>query len=322
MGIGRLIIGAGSLCAVAAAGEYALANYFFHRTMVRSNAKRERTQDMAGTDWNAYIPDIRAAKEWLSKKPQEDVYITSTDGLKLHATYFPCEGSKRAVVCFHGYTSEGLNDFSSIAKFYMEHQYNLLIVDERSHGKSEGTYIGFGCLDRHDAKKWMEYAVDRIGEDCELILHGISMGAATVLMSTGLKLPTQVKGAISDCAFTSAWDVFSSVLKTMYHLPPFPLMNIADKMNRQKAGYGLDECNAKREVAKAQIPILFIHGDADTFVPCSMVYELYEACKAQKQLLIIEGASHAEAYYKDTVKYEDAVRKFVDNVFLGEEAKL
>lgn len=319
MGIGRLMIGAGSLCAAAAAGEYAIANYFFYRTMVRSNAKRERTQDMAGTDWDAYIPGIRAAKEWLKEKPQEDVYITSADGLKLHATYFPCEGSKRAVVCFHGYTSEGLNDFSSIAKFYKEHNYNLLIVDERSHGKSEGTYIGFGCLDRHDAKKWMEYAISRIGEDCELILHGISMGAATVLMSTGLKLPRQVKAAISDCAFTSAWEVFSSVLKTMYHLPPFPLMNIADKMAKRKAGYGLDECNAKREVAKADIPILFIHGDADTFVPCSMVYELHAACTSKKELLVIEGASHAEAYYKDMVKYEESIRKFIENIFGGEE---
>lgn len=97
-----------------------------------------------------------------------------------------------------------------------------MAVDERAHGKSEGTYIGFGCLDRNDAKQWMEYMVERLGEDCELMLHGISMGAATVLMSTGLNLPKQVRAAVSDCAFTSAWEVFSHVLRSMYHMPAFP----------------------------------------------------------------------------------------------------
>ena len=133
-------------------------------------------------------------------------------------------------MCFHGYTSEGLNDYTSIAKFYLNQGFSLMVVDERAHGKSEGTYIGFGCLDRYDALQWMEYVVERLGEDCELMLHGISMGAATVLMSTGLELPEQVKAAVSDCAFTSAWEVFSHVLRSMYHMPAFPVMQIADRM--------------------------------------------------------------------------------------------
>lgn len=303
------------LTAVAAATEYGIASYFFHRTLIRSNAKRERTQDMAGTDWDAYIPGIRASKDWLAVKPHEDIYIRSKDGLKLHGTYFPCPGSKRAVLCFHGYTSEGLNDFSSIAKFYREKGFHLFIVDERAHGKSEGTYIGFGCLDRHDARRWMDAVVERLGTDCEILLHGISMGGATVLMSTGLSLPPQVKAAVSDCAFTSAWEVFSSVLKNMYHLPAFPIMQIANRMAKKKAGYSLDECNAREEVKKAAIPILFIHGDADTFVPCSMVYELYEACRSSKKLLIIKGASHAECYYKEPQDYEASVNTLIETAF-------
>ena len=308
MGIKRWVLG---LAAAGAAGDYGAAYYFFHRTVVRGKAKRERTQKMAGTDWDAYIPGIRKAKEWLAGQPQEDVYIKSQDGLRLHGTFFECPGSKRAVVCFHGYTSEGLNDYTAIARFYLERGFNLMVVDERAHGKSEGTYIGFGCLDRYDARLWMEYTVERLGEDCELLLHGISMGAATVLMSTGLKLPPQVKGAVSDCAFTSAMEVFTHVLKSMYHIPPFPLMNIADRMAKREAGYGLDECNAREEVKKAGIPILFIHGDGDTFVPCSMVYELYDACVSPKELLVIPGASHAEAYYKDTQSYEHAVDQLI-----------
>lgn len=215
------------------------------------------------------------------------------------------------VICFHGYTSEGLNDYSTLAIFYLNKGYNLLIVDERAHGQSEGKYIGFGCLDRYDAKLWINEMVDKLGEDCKILLHGDSMGGATVLMTTGLELPPQVKAAVSDCAFTSAWEVFSFVLKSMYHLPPFPIMQIANQMVKKKAGYELDECNAKNEVAKAKIPILFMHGDADSFVPCSMVHELYDACKTEKKLVIIEGAGHVESCYRDAELYEGAIESFI-----------
>ena len=304
----KLIAGAALL---GAAGEYAIASYFFNRVMVRANAKRENTQKMSGTNWEEYIPHIRECKAELAECPHEDMYITAEDGLKLHATYFPYEGSKKVVICFHGYTSEGLNDYSTLAIFYRKHQYNLLIVDERAHGRSEGKYIGFGCLDRHDAKLWIQKAIERVGEDCRILLHGDSMGGSTVLMTTGLELPSQVKAAISECAFTSAWEVFSSVLKSSYHLPPFPIMQIANQMVKKNAGYELDECNARGEVAKAKVPILFIHGEEDSFVPCSMVHELYEACQTQKKLVIVKGAGHVESCYKDAVLYEGAIESFI-----------
>lgn len=304
----------GAVLGTVAAGtaiEYAVAHYFFRRTMIRSNAKRDRTQDMSGTDWNNYIPQIHKDKEWLAERGLEDVYISSDDGLRLHGSFVSCGNSKNVVICFHGYTSEGLNDYSSLAKFYYEQGFNLLIVDERAHGKSEGKYIGFGCLDRHDALNWIEYTIKRIGDECNILLQGDSMGASTVLMTTGLELPSQVKAAVSDCAFTSAWDVFSSVLKNMYHIPPFPIMQIANRMVVREAGYGLNECDARKEVAKSHIPILFIHGDSDSFVPCSMVYELYDSCSSPKELLVVKGAGHVEAYYKNPDEYEEAVKKFI-----------
>ncbi len=308
MKAGKWIAGAAIL---GAAGEYAIAKYFFRRTMIRSNAKRERTQKMAGTDWDLYIPGIRAAKEWLNEQPSEEVWVTSKDGLSLYGRFFPCDGSLKTVICFHGYTSEGQNDYSTLARFYLDAGYNLLIVDERAHGRSEGTFIGFGCLDRYDARIWIDYVVDRLGDDCRILLHGDSMGAATVLMTLGLELPEQVRAAVSDCAFTSAWDVFCAVLKNMYHLPAFPIMQIANRMVKKQAGYELDECNAREEVAKTEIPVLFIHGDADTFVPCSMVHELYEACQSEKKLVIIKGAGHVESCYKDPEEYEEAVCSFI-----------
>jgi hypothetical protein len=266
-------MGAGA-AALLAAGEYALARYFLRRTLMRGKADNKRTQKMAGTDWSVYLPFMEENRQWFLSQPHEDVYIQSEDGLKLHGTYFPGKDPKRAVICFHGYTSRGLNDYPSLARFYMGCGLGVLTVDERAHGDSEGTYIGFGCLDRLDAKKWMEYMAGRLGEDCEILLQGISMGAATVDMAVGLELPPQVKGAVSDCAFTSAKEVFTSVLKTTYHMPAFPLMDLSDRMAKKEAGYGLDECNARDEVKKAKIPMLFIHGSKDTFVPCSMVHEL------------------------------------------------
>ena len=147
-----------------------------------------------------------------------------------------------------------------------------------------------------------------------MILHGISMGGATVLMTSGLQLPLQVKGIISDCAFTSAKEVFTHVLHTMIHLPAFPMMQISDFVNRKLAGYGLDECNAAREVRKASVPILFIHGSGDTFVPCRMCDTIYENCASPKQKLIVEGAAHAESYYKDTKAYENAMNEFLGGI--------
>ena len=176
---------------------------------------------MSGTDWSQYFPVMEERREKMMAHPHEDVYVTSQDGLKLHGTFFPREG-KKTVICFHGYTSKGMSDYVGLSGYYLPRGYNLLLIDERAHGESEGTYIGFGALDRKDGLCWIRYVQERLGEDCEIWLHGMSMGAATVVMMSGLELPACVKGIISDCAFTCAWDVFDHVLRTMYHLPSYP----------------------------------------------------------------------------------------------------
>ena len=207
-----------------------------------------------------------------------------------------------------------MSDFCGLSEYYLSRGYSMLQVDQRSHGESEGEYIGFGCLDRIDACAWIDWVIRKCGEDVRVILHGISMGASTVLMTSGLDLPKQVKGIISDCAFTSPKKVFTHVLHSMYHMPAFPIMQITDMVNQKKAGYGLDECNAAREVQKAKVPILLIHGDADTFVPCSMCDEIEANCASDTTKLIIEGAAHAESYYKDMEAYEQAMTEFLEGV--------
>ena len=296
---------------VVAAAELGIAAYFYRRTMIRGNAKTDRTIKMAGTDWNQHMPFIQARKEAMLSENHSDEWLISSDGLRLHATWFPQGECKKIVICFHGYTSQGMKDYLGLSGYYLKNGYSMLLVDERAHGESEGKYIGFGCLDRIDALKWINWVLRKCGEDVEILLHGTSMGGATVLMMSSLELPAQVKGIVSDCAFTSPKEVFSHVLKSMYHLPAFPVMNISNFLNKRFAGYGLDECNAAREVKKAKVPILFIHGSGDTFVPYSMCETMYENCASSKKKLIIEGAAHAECYYKDTDAYENALTEFI-----------
>lgn len=311
----KKIAAAAGLLTTAAVGETV---YFYNRTMKRGNAKTDRTIKMSGTDWEQYFPMMEERKEYVMAQSHKDVSITSFDGLKLHATYFPAVGESgndnKIVICFHGYTGEGLSNHVAIADYFLKNGYAMLLPDARAHGQSEGEYIGFGCPDRKDALGWIEWAIQECGSDVKIMLYGTSMGGATVLMTSGLELPANVKGIVSDCGFTSPKEVFTHVLNNMYHLPAFPAIQGANLINKKFAGYGMDECNAKREVQKATVPILFIHGSADTFVPTSMCYEIYDNCCSPKRMLIVEGASHAESYYKDTEAYEKALTEFAAEI--------
>ena len=309
-----LVKGAAVLLGLLAVSEAGASAYFYRRTMKRNRLSVERTIKMSGTDWGQYGPIMRERKEYMLAQPHEDVFKMSRDGLRLHATFFPNAGSKRVVICLHGYTSQGMSDYIGLFDYYLKHGFAMFLPDARTHGKSEGKYVGFGCLDRYDLLGWIGWIIERCGEDVEILLHGTSMGGATVLMASGLELPPQVKGIVSDCGFTSPKAVFTHVLHSMYHLPAFPLIQISSLVNRRKAGYGLDDCNAAREVRKAKVPMLLIHGSADSFVPCSMCDEIYENCASPKTKLIIEGAAHAESYYKDPEAYEKALDVFIGGI--------
>lgn len=292
-----------------------IALYFFNKTIPRSDSamSTDEADKMMGTHWGQFTDFLKERKEWMLAQSFEKVTINSKDGLKLSGNYLENDpNSKRLVITFHGYRSRGMNDYSALTEFYNRLHCNMLIVDERAHGESEGEYIGFGVLDRWDAVKWVEYAVKRFGSDCEIILHGISMGGSTVLMASNLDLPKNVKCIIADCAFTNAYDVFSHVLKAWYHMPRFPILNLAEIPLKKKAGYGYRDCSTLDSVSQTDIPILFIHGSNDTFVPTWMSRENYKACASPKELLIVENASHGESYFMEPEKCEKAITKFID----------
>ncbi len=291
--------------------------------MARGAICRQKDQhpEVSAAPWDEYSKIIaRRAQELLDAYPPEHLTITSGDGLTLHAKLFSPPGAEKLAVCVHGYHSTGMNDFGgSMAWYYIERGWRVLLVDDRAHGDSEGEIIGFGTLDREDVLRWLQYAVIRFGEHCPMVLHGLSMGAATVLMATGLPLPENVRAVVGDCGFTSAWDQFSYMLVHDFHLPKFPLMQVADLWAQKFAGYGLRQCDASEELKKATVPVMFIHGEADAFVPEWMTEKNYEACPTMKMKYICPGAGHAESWFRDEQTYCDKLDEFYAAVFAPAE---
>lgn len=312
MNISHIILIIALIVAAAVITVSAVSIYFFRFTILRKPTATMEKNINANTDWTKHIPFIEERRKWISVQELKDVYVMSNDNLKLHGTLIECGNSKNCVICFHGYTSKGTNDYGAMSKFYNSKNFNIIMVDERAHGNSEGKYIGFGVLDRNDAVNWIDFAIDKFGKDVNIFLHGISMGAATVMMTSGLELPQNVKAIIADCGFTSAYEVFSHILKRDYHIPEFPIMNITELLTKRFARYGYNDVNTLNEVAKTNIPILFIHGKKDDFVPVWMSEKNYAACNSPKELIIFEDADHAESYFAYTDDYEKALSKYID----------
>lgn len=305
---------AGSALVGTAAGFTAGAVTLFNRTIPRQDVLRVDLSEMADMDkWEEYKKFIVPNREWLVQQPLEEVFITSYDGLKLKAMYFAAEKeSDKLVILNHGYTGEGMKDCTSTARFFHNIGYDCLIVDHRAHGKSEGKYIGFGILDRFDCRSWVNYVDTRFNGTKKIVLFGVSMGGSIVLMTSGFEdLSKSVKAVIADCAFTSPYDVFANILKRDYHLPPFPIMNISNEMCKKKAGYGFRDYSTLEAMKTVKVPVLFFHGADDTFVPTYMSRQNYDACQSEKDIMIVENASHAAAYYENPPVYEEKIKSFL-----------
>ena len=260
---------------------------------------------------NAYKTNMK----WLLEYGFERHTIISDRGQKLRGYLMkPKKPSDVYVFGSHGYRSDGKGEWCYFAKFYLEEMgYNLFFVDHQSHGESEGEYIGFASHEHKDCLKWLGYMNDTFGKDIKIILHGISMGSATVMLMTGSgKLPENVKFTIADCGYTSAMDEFDYKIDAL-KLPFRPLIPIISAINHKRAGYDFQkDTNALAAVVRAEIPMLFIHGDKDLFVPTCMAYKLYDACSSEKDLLVVEGADHAKSYHVDKEGYEAKIKEYVE----------
>ncbi len=248
------------------------------------------------SDFAEFSESIPLAAQWLRKHHAEDVFTVSHDGLRLAGKWVPAEGRpKGTIILFHGYRSHYLNDFAAIFSMYHSMGLNLLLVRQRSHGESEGKYITFGVRERQDVRTWVEFHNRTHGMD-NVFLGGLSMGASTVLFAAELELPPNVRAITADCGFTCPKDIMAQVIRKRFHLPPAPVLPLIDFWARILGGFSISECDSRKILTHARLPILFIHGKADGFVPCGMSQEGYDACCSQKELYLVEGADHGRSY--------------------------
>lgn len=247
-----------------------------------------------------------------------DTYILNDRGVKLHALHInAAEPTDKTAVIVHGYTDNAVRMLMIAYLYSRQLKYNVLLPDLYAHGMSEGTAIQMGWKDRLDLLQWTETANEMYGGHTQMVVHGISMGAATTMMMSGevAQGSTQqpfVKCFVEDCGYTGVWDEFSHELKEQFGLPAFPLMYTASWMCDVRYGWNFREASALKQVAKCKLPMLFIHGDADTYVPTWMVYQLYDAKPEPKELWIVPGAAHAVSYRDYPQEYTAHVAKFVE----------
>lgn len=237
------------------------------------------------------------ARKWVSLQELSHYHITSDDGLRLHAALLPAKHpSNRYALCIHGFHCSGIREFDTIARFYYENDINCFMIDQRAHGDSEGTYITYGVKESDDCIKWLKFMRKEFGEDIEIILHGVSMGAATVMMMCGKMLPNNVVFAVSDCGYSTLKDQLYHNF-AQRHIPASAAYLMYKGAAKLQADFDPDDCNPIEGAEKSNIPMIFAHGEADDFVPFDMVYANYDACPSPvKRLVKVPEAKHAQAF--------------------------
>lgn len=281
---------------------------------VRAKAGEDIFRLPKGEQYTVHQERSTAMIKIAAEIPYEDVWITSHDGLKLHGKYYHAADNAPLQIMFHGYRSAAVRDFCGGLQEALKMGYNVLLVDQRAHGKSEGKYLTFGVKERYDCLAWVQYAVERLDPDTRILLYGMSMGAATVLMAAGLPLPKNVIGIVADCGYTAPPEILQKVVGEMGYPVRlvYPLIRLG---GRVYAGFDTKAASAAEAMEHCTLPVLFIHGEDDRFVPCQMSRENYRLCAAtNKRLLTVPNAGHGISYMEDKEAYLNAVKSFLQSV--------
>lgn len=280
---------------------YAVGNYFVDFAL-------KRGEDLSPPKACANIADPNLKAPPAPNFPNEDWTLESFDGLKLHAKKFsPAEPSNRWAILVHGYGRDGTFAYD-YAEEYLKRGWNVLIPDLRAAGMSEGKFITMGELESRDVLAWTE----KLPSDAKIILHGVSMGGATVLLTAALE-PKNLCAVVEDCGFTSAYEMFTAQVKKIFGLPEYPIMPCANFVCSLKTGVKISDAAPIKVVDKIKVPVLFIHGDADKLIPIEMMTRLYDACAAPKDKFIVAGAGHADSKRTNPAAYFDKIFSFLED---------
>jgi fermentation-respiration switch protein FrsA (DUF1100 family) len=306
--------------AVTAEGGLLASSYIF---FMQNLTRRKPNPD---DPWNFTVDGKRMlilrkrTSEWIMRQKTEKVVMEADDGLELHATFLSNPGNtgnkRKVVLLSHGYGGTSVGDMGLFARYYYDKGFDMLFPDQRAHGKSAGKYITMGAWESTDLADWAKWICERCGEDCQILIHGWSMGAASAYLSIKY-MPPQVRGMVFDCGYAAVADQFLHVGKNLTHMPEGLLKVIIFTMNfwtRLIAGYYLKESSPINDAEDLHLPVFFVHGDADDYVPCSSGMRLYAATKAPyKDKLVVKGAGHIMSYLYDKKGYEAGIDRLIEN---------
>ena len=285
---------------------YGIGNYFVDFALKRGD-------DLSPPKACANIADPTLSAPPAPNFAGEDWTLESFDGLTLHAKKFsPTENSNRWAILVHGYGRDGRFAYD-YAEEYLKRGWNVLIPDLRASGESAGEFITMGALESRDVFDWSKKISDE-HPDAKIILHGVSMGAATVLMTAALE-PRNVVAVVEDCGYTSAYEMFAAQLEKIFGLPEYPVMPCANFVCKLKTGVKISDAAPLAVVDKIKVPVLFIHGDEDKLVPFEMLNQLFDACTAPKEKFVVVGAGHADSKRKNPAAYFDKVFEFLNKAY-------
>ena len=302
-----------------AVGYYIFNSVFLYNDQMKGD--KESAIDPSSIDSETDLMRPTAARYYAFRAPYIDEFekldlkeltVRSFDNLTLYG--YLLEGDpKEVVICVHGYKSSMQEDFADRIEIYRKRGSTILLLNDRAHGKSEGTYLGFSEHDRRDVAKWVDL-INEMYDDPKIYLHGVSMGGATVIHCANMKLKN-VCGIIDDCGFDSIIGISKHLMNDIYHMPYFPFGYLAWFWSVIITGISFNTSIGEDCVKDTDIPILFIHGREDNYVPCEMSEKMYEACVSPKELHLIDGCGHAAAYMMAKEEYTAAVNRLLDGEF-------
>ena len=290
---------------------YRITYYSTPEKPKKKSNKPGQSNPFLASQYDPYRVEMRRLRDQLQNRPCEFVTTKSRDGLTLSGRYYHVADGAPLAIGFHGYRSSWLIDFSFGSELTEQMGQNLLLVDQRAQGISQGHTITFGLLERQDLICWVEYANERFGDHTPIFLYGVSMGGATVLMTPQEQLPSNVKGIISDCPYANALEIILHVAKSM-PIPQWLIKPLVILGARIYGGFNLLETDARRELKKGHLPVLILHGTCDTFVPDSMS-DVEECNPALIQRHLFPGADHGISCLVDPQRYRTIVTDFVAN---------